>query len=222
MQAHEEQGDGQKHWQAYKPMYLGAAGVTSVLVAVWAVLTFCVYPAGAAPSDAIAARGQFGDMFGLANALFSGLAFTALIFSLHMQRRELALQRDELRLTRNELALQREELKLTRDEMALARNEAVKQAQALTEQAATMARQATYQLLAARIQGAGMLLQVQFESVGKPVVQSLMALDGNNVYDEAPKRAKELVILLKEAERLSAANQHGAAVVTAGTSSAAH
>lgn len=54
-------------------------------------------------------RGQFGDMFGAVNALFSGLAFAGLIITLILQRKELGLQRDELEETRKELKNQREE-----------------------------------------------------------------------------------------------------------------
>ena len=48
-------------------------------------------------------RGQFGDMFGAVNALFSGLAFAGLIITLILQKRELGLQREELDATRQEL-----------------------------------------------------------------------------------------------------------------------
>ncbi|WP_142806918.1 hypothetical protein [Stenotrophomonas maltophilia] len=48
-------------------------------------------------------RGQFGDMFGAVNTLFSGLAFASLIFALSLQRKDLALQRTELQMTRVEL-----------------------------------------------------------------------------------------------------------------------
>jgi hypothetical protein len=48
-------------------------------------------------------RGQFGDVFGAANALFSGLAFAGLIYAILLQREDLALQRKELELTRQEL-----------------------------------------------------------------------------------------------------------------------
>ena len=51
----------------------------------------------------MASRGQFGDIFGGVNALFTGLAFAGLIYTILLQRRELELQRDELRLTREEL-----------------------------------------------------------------------------------------------------------------------
>lgn len=49
-------------------------------------------------------RGQFGDLFGVVNALFSGLAFAVLIYTMNLQRKELALQRQELALTREELS----------------------------------------------------------------------------------------------------------------------
>lgn len=58
----------------------------------------------------IAERGQFGDSFGVVNALFSGLAFAGVICAIIFQQKELALQRTEL-------ALQREELTNTRGEM---------------------------------------------------------------------------------------------------------
>jgi hypothetical protein len=51
-------------------------------------------------------RGQFGDMFGAVNALFSGLAFTGIIFTILLQREELQEQRRELRLTRKEFKQQ--------------------------------------------------------------------------------------------------------------------
>lgn len=55
-------------------------------------------------------RGQVGDSFGSINALFSGLAFAALIVTIWMQRHELALQREELALQREEMAKSREEV----------------------------------------------------------------------------------------------------------------
>ena len=55
-------------------------------------------------------RGQVGDSFGSINALFSGLAFAALIVTIWMQRHELALQREELALQREEMAKSRAEI----------------------------------------------------------------------------------------------------------------
>lgn len=52
--------------------------------------------------------GQFGDTFGVLNALFSGLAFASLIHAVLLQRTELKLQREELKQTRIELKRQAE------------------------------------------------------------------------------------------------------------------
>jgi hypothetical protein len=56
------------------------------------------------PDDA----GKFGDSFGGLNALFTALAFCALVITVLMQRQDLELQREELRYTREELKGQRE------------------------------------------------------------------------------------------------------------------
>jgi hypothetical protein len=48
-------------------------------------------------------RGQFGDMFGVVNATFSGLAFAGAIYAVLLQQEALALQREELKATREEL-----------------------------------------------------------------------------------------------------------------------
>lgn len=62
-------------------------------------------------------RGQFGDMFGSVNALFSGLAFAFLIYTIWLQREELTLQREELKLQREALEFQAQELKRQADEL---------------------------------------------------------------------------------------------------------
>lgn len=64
-------------------------------------------------------RGQFGDMFGASNALFSGLAFIGLIYAILLQRSELALQRIELKLTRKEMKGSREQLELQKQQMEI-------------------------------------------------------------------------------------------------------
>ena len=48
-------------------------------------------------------RGTFGDMFGVVNSLFAGLAFAGIIYTIFLQKEELRLQRKELELTRKEL-----------------------------------------------------------------------------------------------------------------------
>lgn len=64
-------------------------------------------------TDEIFDIGVFGDSFGAINALFSGLAFVGLIFTIYLQKNELKLQRNELRLQRNELKENREQLRRT-------------------------------------------------------------------------------------------------------------
>jgi hypothetical protein len=70
-----------------------------------------------------AERGNFGDMFGAVNALFSGLAFATLIYTAWMQRDELALQREELAATRSELTGQKLQLQEQTRTFALQRFE---------------------------------------------------------------------------------------------------
>jgi len=48
-------------------------------------------------------RGTFGDLFGAVNALFSGLAFAGLIYTIVLQKQDLELQRNEIALNRAEL-----------------------------------------------------------------------------------------------------------------------
>ncbi len=48
-------------------------------------------------------RGTFGDLFGAVNALFSGLAFAGLIYTIILQKKDLEMQRSEIQLNRSEL-----------------------------------------------------------------------------------------------------------------------
>lgn len=66
----------------------------------------------------LSARGQFGDLFGSVNALFSGLAFAGIVWSLWVQQQQLQVQREELQAQREELRLQREEMAASRAELA--------------------------------------------------------------------------------------------------------
>ena len=54
--------------------------------------------------------GEFGDSFGIVNALFSGLAFAGVICAILLQKKELELQRKELKDTRTEIRGQKETL----------------------------------------------------------------------------------------------------------------
>ncbi len=64
-------------------------------------------------------RGLLGDQFGGLNSLFAGLAFAGLIYTIHLQRRELSLQRKELELTREELVGQREQLEGQKEQLSI-------------------------------------------------------------------------------------------------------
>ena len=48
-------------------------------------------------------RGTFGDMFGTINALFSGLAFAGVIYTILLQTQELKYQREDNEMTREQL-----------------------------------------------------------------------------------------------------------------------
>lgn len=61
-------------------------------------------------------RGTIGDMFGVINSLFSGLALAGIILTILLQRKELKYQREELRDTRKEFQVQNETLKIQRFE----------------------------------------------------------------------------------------------------------
>jgi len=57
-------------------------------------------------------RGTFGDMFGAANALFTGLSFVGLIVTILLQREDLKETRNEMELTRKEFISQNDTMKL--------------------------------------------------------------------------------------------------------------
>ena len=55
--------------------------------------------------------GVFGDVFGVVNTLFSGLALAGVVVAIWLQKNELESQRQELKLTREEMVNQRQEMK---------------------------------------------------------------------------------------------------------------
>lgn len=79
-----------------KPLLVLALGVFTLWLITWISLTLSF--------SNWSERGQFGDMFGAVNSLFSGLAFAGVIFTIYLQRKELSLQRAELSLTRTQLS----------------------------------------------------------------------------------------------------------------------
>tara|TARA_B100001971_G_C17967753_1_gene420743 strand:- start:57 stop:542 length:486 start_codon:yes stop_codon:yes gene_type:complete len=70
-----------------------------LVLIIWGISAFIIpliYPK-------LSDRALLGDSFGVINSLFSGLAFAGIIYTILLQRKELALQRQELKETRMEL-----------------------------------------------------------------------------------------------------------------------
>lgn len=81
-----------RHWK----VAIGVGGALLAIQCASAILVYISFPDWQT-------RAQFGDVFGVVNALFSGLAFAGLVYAILLQREDLALQREELKLTRDEL-----------------------------------------------------------------------------------------------------------------------
>lgn len=81
-------------------------GAALIVVTIWLYNVY-IYPLSV---EDLATRAQVGDSFGAVNALFSGLAFAGLIYTIMMQRKELQLQREELAMQRQEMRDSRGEL----------------------------------------------------------------------------------------------------------------
>src|SRR5690242_11109117 len=58
-----------------------------------------------------AARGQYGDMYGIVTSLFSGLTIIGLIYTIVLQREDIGISSAALRKQHEELELNREELR---------------------------------------------------------------------------------------------------------------
>lgn len=101
---------------------LGLAFVAIVLalsvLATWALYPTVLERVFNVPADVtkLASLGQFGDSFGSLNALFSGLAFLGIAFSLFVQFRELKSNQDEIKNQNDQLALQNNTLLATQFE----------------------------------------------------------------------------------------------------------
>jgi hypothetical protein len=73
--------------------------IVLIVLIIWVVYALTLLHSG----YNLAECGQFGDMFGAVNALFSGLALAGVIVAILLQKEELALQRKELKDTREEM-----------------------------------------------------------------------------------------------------------------------
>jgi hypothetical protein len=92
--------------------------IAFVVVALWVGAGVLLYDADES-TPIWGNRGTFGDMFGSINALFSGLAFAGIIFTVLLQRQELQLQRHELKLQREEIIENRKELTGQREQLEM-------------------------------------------------------------------------------------------------------
>jgi len=70
-----------------------------LVVIIWGLSAFAIMLGLGNWSD----RGTFGDLFGAVNALFSGLAFAGLIYTIIQQKEDLELQRKEILENKAEL-----------------------------------------------------------------------------------------------------------------------
>lgn len=73
-----------------------------IILIVW-ILTFIVIRFSFSDYEKM---GQFGDLFGCVNALFSGLAFAGLIYTIYLQKNELYNTKKELEKTEEKQELQ--------------------------------------------------------------------------------------------------------------------
>lgn len=95
---------------SWKDWIIGAA-IAAAVIGVW-YYAWCWIDTNVLSSTPVSqtdevARGVFGDKFGAVNALFSGLAFAGIIFTIYLQRRELALQRADIQEQNETLRQQR-------------------------------------------------------------------------------------------------------------------
>src|SRR5687768_14058386 len=84
-----------------KAPYIIFGMVVVLWISCW-ILASSLINVNSSATNSWSMRGQFGDMFGAVNALFSGLAFAGIIYTILLQREELEAQRKELRATRRE------------------------------------------------------------------------------------------------------------------------
>ncbi|UKS30063.1 hypothetical protein LOZ80_14440 [Paenibacillus sp. HWE-109] len=81
-------------------------------------------------------RGIFGDMFGGANALFSGMAFAGILYTIYLQRKDLAIQHDNLVLQQEAQKTQLEDLRIQSEALKKSAFQLEKQQQLMDYQVA--------------------------------------------------------------------------------------
>ena len=94
-----ERNDTDDKWSCYMMWAIGF--VLLVMIVSFFVIYKCI--------DCWKHRGQFGDLFGVVNALFSGLAFAGLIITIRQQHLDLEYQSQSIAQTKQELENQTRE-----------------------------------------------------------------------------------------------------------------
>lgn len=103
-----EVDEGSQSWRPPALVLLAIGAVWLVVGVIVPLLSF----------DLPRTAGEFGDMFGGTNALFSGLALGGVVWAIFLQRRDLELQQKELALTREVLKEQAEAQAQSREALA--------------------------------------------------------------------------------------------------------
>jgi hypothetical protein len=94
--------DERNHWR----IFFASAGI---IIGLWLLALWVVQILYGFPSNA----GEFGDLFGSVNALFSGLAFAAIVVTLRVQMLELRQNTSELQNQANALQRQADLMRLS-------------------------------------------------------------------------------------------------------------
>ena len=81
-------------------------GLMAAVILLWLFLPGCLVKNLTGPADA----GEFGDTFGSVNALFTGLAFAGIVFTILLQQRQIKLQRLDFTAQLKEMQQSREEV----------------------------------------------------------------------------------------------------------------
>ena len=133
-----------------------------------------------------ASASQWGDSFGAANTLFSGLAFAGVVLTLYFQTRELALQRREIDETQKIMQEATKAQEKTAEAQSKAQQALKQTAELQRKSHVIMGRQADFQLLASYVTGltalqnASAVSQMELEKrdVHRRLQDVLQQLDG--------------------------------------------
>jgi len=119
-ETNEDGNSKETFWESIKYYVYGLITLAFIILIIWWIIpdlcSIKTYYNLIIKDSEYITRGEIGDMFGVVNALFSGLAFAGMIITLIQQKEELSLQRKELSHTRVELKDQNKTMKRQRFE----------------------------------------------------------------------------------------------------------